>query len=62
MIIKRPGEKIIALASDPVHRTYWLHSSDSIFELVVKAEDRDIWKVFLTRNDFEIALAHAKVG
>ncbi|KAG0147221.1 hypothetical protein CROQUDRAFT_479078 [Cronartium quercuum f. sp. fusiforme G11] len=58
----RPGEHIIALASDPVHHTYWLHSSESIFELIVKDEGRDIWKVFLSRNAFESALGHAKTS
>ncbi|EGG06619.1 uncharacterized protein MELLADRAFT_35979, partial [Melampsora larici-populina 98AG31] len=53
-------KQIIALASDPVHHTYWLYSSDSIFELVVKDEGRNIWKVFLSRDAFDAALLHAK--
>jgi hypothetical protein len=47
---------------DPVNQTYWLYSDESIFELIVKNEDRDIWKVYLARKAFEKALSHAHVS
>ncbi|PLW22745.1 hypothetical protein PCASD_11089 [Puccinia coronata f. sp. avenae] len=55
----KTDEKIRAITMDPVNQTYWLYSDESIFELIVKNEDRDIWKVYLARKAFEKALSHA---
>ncbi|KAI8456761.1 Pep3/Vps18/deep orange family-domain-containing protein [Phakopsora pachyrhizi] len=54
------GEEVIAMTSDPVHHTYWVYSSDSIFEMVVKDEARDVWKIYLSRQAFDMALRFAK--
>jgi len=57
----KSDEKIIAITTDSVDQTYWLYSDESIFELIVKNEGRDIWKVYLARKDFEKALSHVNM-
>lgn len=46
---------------DAARRTYWVYTDASIFELVVREEDRDVWRVYLDRNAHDSALRHAKV-
>lgn len=38
-----------------------MHTDQSIFELVVKDEDRDVWKIYLARSNWELARRYAKV-
>jgi hypothetical protein len=39
-----------------------MHTKQSIFELVVKDEDRDVWKIYLARSNWELARKYAKVS
>ncbi|OLL21635.1 Vacuolar protein sorting-associated protein 18 [Neolecta irregularis DAH-3] len=57
---KLPGEKIIGFVADTVQSTYWIYSAESIYEVVVSNEDRDIWKIFLHRKAFDSAFKLAK--
>lgn len=56
-----PGVRPIRLSTDPLRKTYWMHTDQSIFELVVKDEDRDVWKIYLARSNWELARRYAKV-
>lgn len=58
---QRPDERLHGITSDPFSNTYWVHSDRSIFEVLVKDEARDVWRVFLDRGAFATALSHAKV-
>ncbi|TFY83521.1 hypothetical protein EWM64_g503 [Hericium alpestre] len=58
----KPGETVRALTADPVRKTYWVYTDQSLFELVVKNEDRDVWKIYKERGNFDIALKHAKTA
>lgn len=49
------------LSTDPMRKTLWMHTEQSIYELVVRDEDRDVWKVYLARGQWENARKHAKV-
>lgn len=50
------GEPIIGLCADTINSTYWAYTSDSIYEVVVDNEDREIWKTLLENKDYEEAL------
>jgi vacuolar protein sorting-associated protein 18 len=50
------------VTADPVRRTYWVYTSQSLFELVIGNEDRDVWKVYLEKGKFDVALKYAKVS
>ncbi|KAI0321128.1 Pep3/Vps18/deep orange family-domain-containing protein [Amylostereum chailletii] len=56
----KPGEEVRGLTSDPVRKTYWVYTDQSLFELVVGNEDRDVWKVYLQKGKFDVALKYAK--
>ncbi|KAI6031605.1 Pep3/Vps18/deep orange family-domain-containing protein [Pisolithus microcarpus] len=42
------------IATDPVRRTYWVYTDQSILELV------DVWQIFLEQRKFDVALQYAK--
>lgn len=54
------GETVRALTADPVRKTYWVYTDQSLFELIVGNEDRDVWKINLQKENFDIALKYAK--
>lgn len=56
----KPHERVIGTCVDPVRQTYWIYTDASIFELVVKDEDRDVWKIYLDRGAHDSALKYAK--
>jgi vacuolar protein sorting-associated protein 18 len=53
------GQKPVALCVDLQKNTFWLFSSQEIFEIVVRDEDRDIWKIMLQMQQFDSALQYA---
>jgi len=61
-VLQRPNETVKGLAVDPVRKTYWVYTDQSIFELVVGNESRDVWQIYLAQRDFDIALRYAKVS
>ena len=54
------GEIVRALTADPVRKTYWVYTDQSLFELIVGNEDRDVWKINLQKENFDVALKYAK--
>ncbi|KAJ6519683.1 Pep3/Vps18/deep orange family-domain-containing protein [Mycena sanguinolenta] len=53
-------ERVKGLAADPVRKTYWVYTDQSLFELVVDNESRDVWKIYLQKGQFDVALRYAK--
>ncbi|KAG2023080.1 DigA protein [Coprinopsis cinerea AmutBmut pab1-1] len=58
----KPAEEVRGLAADPVRKTYWVFTDQSLFELVVTNEDRDVWKIYLGQGQYEAALQYAKTA
>ncbi|KAE8215675.1 hypothetical protein CF327_g1075 [Tilletia walkeri] len=56
----KPDEQVLGTAVDTARRTYWVYTNASIFEIIVKDEDRDVWRVYMQRGAFDQALKHAK--
>ncbi|KAJ3120771.1 hypothetical protein HK098_004251 [Nowakowskiella sp. JEL0407] len=54
------GEKVVGMSCDAVKSTYWVYTTETLFELLVTDEDRDMWKLYLDRKSFDIALSFAK--
>ncbi|KAI9661348.1 MAG: hypothetical protein M1831_003081 [Alyxoria varia] len=53
------GQQPLALLADLKKNTFWLFTSQEIFEIEVQDEDRDIWKVMMKAQRFEEALQYA---
>ncbi|KAJ7492755.1 Pep3/Vps18/deep orange family-domain-containing protein [Mycena latifolia] len=51
----KQNEQVKGLAADPVRKTYWVYTDQSLFELVVDNEDRDVWKIYLQKGQFDTA-------
>jgi hypothetical protein len=58
-VILDPGQKAIGLCVDLQKNTFWLFTGNEIFEIVVRDEDRDIWKIMLGMQEFDAALRYA---
>ncbi|KAI1261128.1 vacuolar protein sorting protein-like protein DigA [Xylariaceae sp. FL1019] len=59
-IVLDQGQKALGLYVDQQKNTFWLFTSQEIFEIVVRDEDRDIWRIMLQRQQFDIALRYAQ--
>ncbi len=59
-VILDRGQKAIGLCVDLQKNTFWLFTSQEIFEIVVRDENRDIWKIMLKMQHFDAALQYAQ--
>ncbi|KAL3437589.1 Pep3/Vps18/deep orange family-domain-containing protein [Aspergillus tetrazonus] len=60
--VLEPGQAALGLVTDAMKGTYWLFTSQDIFEICVQDEDRDAWKIFLRKQKFEEALRYARTS
>ncbi|KAL4241619.1 VPS18 family protein [Abortiporus biennis] len=58
----KPNEFVRGLTADPIRKTYWLYTDQSLFELSVRNEDRDVWRIYLEKSKFDSALQYAKTA
>ncbi|KAJ6132099.1 Pep3/Vps18/deep orange [Penicillium samsonianum] len=58
--VLEPGQSALGLLTDLTKNTYWLFTSQAIFEVVAGDEDRDVWKTFLKEQKFDEALQYAR--
>lgn len=47
---------------DPIKRTLWLHTDTAFYELIVTDESRDVWRLYLDKRAFDIALLYARTS
>ncbi|EEY20674.1 vacuolar membrane protein pep3 [Verticillium alfalfae VaMs.102] len=59
-IVLDAGQTALGLYVDLQKNTFWLFTSQEIFEVVVTDEDRSIWQIMLKMQQFDGALQHAK--
>lgn len=55
-----PGQQALGLFADQQKNTFWLFTTQEIYEIVITDEDRDVWKVMLQTEHFDAALRYAK--
>ncbi|KAI1104244.1 Pep3/Vps18/deep orange family-domain-containing protein [Jackrogersella minutella] len=58
-VVLDQGQKALGLYVDQQKNTFWLFTAQEIFEIVVRDEDRDIWKIMLQRQQFDMAMQYA---
>jgi vacuolar protein sorting-associated protein 18 len=61
-LVLEPGQSALGLVSDLKKNTFWLFTTQEIFEIVVTDESRDIWKILLKQQQFEAASQFAKTS
>lgn len=59
-VVLDPGQEALGLYADQQKNTFWLFTTQEIFEIVVTDEDRDVWKVMLKTEHFDAALRYAR--
>ena len=59
-VVLEPGETALCLVADQRKNTYWLFTTQEIYEIVVTDEDRDVWKIMLKSQQFDLASQYAK--
>ena len=59
-MVLEPDQKALGLFADQQKNTFWLFTTQEIFEITVDDEDRDVWKVMLKTEHFDAALRYAK--
>lgn len=47
--------KLVGIAKDPIKGTIWVFTQLAIYRYKVVAEDRNIWQIYLNKQDFEAA-------
>jgi vacuolar protein sorting-associated protein 18 len=53
------GQKALGFSVDLQKNTFWLFTTQEIFEIVVRDEERDVWKIMLQQQQFDAALQYA---
>ncbi|KAK5121856.1 hypothetical protein LTR85_004427 [Meristemomyces frigidus] len=56
------GQSTLGLFADHQKNTYWLFTSNEIFEVVVTDEARDVWRILLKQGQYEAAQQYAKTA
>ncbi|THH33502.1 hypothetical protein EUX98_g626 [Antrodiella citrinella] len=56
------NEAIRGITVDPIRKTYWVYTDQSLYELSVVNEDRDVWKTLLAKGKYDTALQYAKTA
>lgn len=59
-VVLHQGQSALGLVADLKKNTYWLFTTQEIFEVVVTDESRDVWKIMLKSQQFEAASQYAK--
>ena len=58
--ILSPGQKAVGFSVDLQKNTFWLFTTEEIFEIVVRDEDRNVWQIMLQMQQFDTALQYAR--
>lgn len=45
---------------DDIKKTFWIYTSMSIYELAIENEERDVWKLYLEKMQYDMALQYCK--
>ncbi|KAJ3366977.1 hypothetical protein GGF32_000038 [Allomyces javanicus] len=53
-------DELVGVSHDCINSTVWLVTRKCLYEVVIRNEDRDIWKFYMARNKFETAMSYTK--
>lgn len=52
--------KLHGLAQDSLKGSIWAYTDQAVFKYKIVREDRDVWRMYLSSGDFELAKAYSK--
>ncbi|OAA76367.1 vacuolar protein sorting protein DigA [Akanthomyces lecanii RCEF 1005] len=58
--VLKGGQRAIGFAVDMQKYTFWLFTGQEVFEIVPNDEDRNIWRILMDSQHFEVALQQAR--
>lgn len=61
-VVLEPGQTALGLAADIKKNTFWLFTTQDIYEIVATDESRDVWKILLNAQQFDAASQYAKTS
>jgi hypothetical protein len=56
------NEQPVCLSSDPISQTFWVCTTQNVLEVLVRQEERDVWRAKLEKKEYVDALKYAKVS
>eukprot|EP00002_Diphylleia_rotans_P023649 TRINITY_DN4651_c0_g1_i3.p1 TRINITY_DN4651_c0_g1~~TRINITY_DN4651_c0_g1_i3.p1 ORF type:complete len:921 (+),score=186.87 TRINITY_DN4651_c0_g1_i3:58-2820(+) len=59
-ILPASGGPFIKFHKDPIHGTCWLYSANAVYEMTLHNEDRNAWRLYMEKMQFDLALQHCK--
>jgi hypothetical protein len=59
-IILDQGQRAVGFSVDLQKNTFWLFTTEEIFEIVVRNEDRNVWQIMLQMQQFDAAQEYAR--
>jgi hypothetical protein len=51
---------IIGMIVDDIKKTFWIFTSLAMYELTINNEERDVWKLYLEKKRYNLALRYCK--
>lgn len=58
--VLEPGESALCLLADQKKNTFWLLTTQEIYEIVVTDEDRHVWEIMLKGQRYDLASRYAR--
>jgi len=52
--------RLVGIAKDPVKGTVWVFTQLAVYRYKIVNEDRNIWQIYLAKQDFNLAKCFAK--
>lgn len=59
-VVLEPGETALCLLADQKKNTFWLFTTQEIYEIVLTDEDRNVWDIMLKNQQFDMASRYAR--
>ncbi|CAO3653446.1 unnamed protein product [Cunninghamella echinulata] len=60
MVPLQYNEVVVGMTVDDIKKTFWVYTSLHMYELVIKNEERDVWKLYLDKQQYNMSLQYCK--
>ncbi|KAG0169863.1 hypothetical protein DFQ28_011330 [Apophysomyces sp. BC1034] len=58
MIPLNHNESVLGMTVDDTRKTFWIYTTIAMYELKIKNEERDVWKLYLEKKQYDTALKY----